>query len=98
MGTFETEIREVLTAKFPIVAAEGPTAFSMETQRLYVPRLRAAYKLGLETDRRIKAEAGKPPESQDKDALDLERPLGPKSLEKLEKTWEELRHLKFIGL
>ena len=100
VSTFEAEIKEVLAAKFPVVAAtdEGPPEMKIETQRLYISRLRAAFKLAMETDRRIKAEAAKPAEAQDKDCLDLERPLDPASVEKLEKSWDELHpKLKFIG-
>ena len=99
VGTFEAEIKDVLAAKFPVTpATEGTPAMTIELQRLYISRLRAAFKLAMETDKRIKAEAAKPAEAQDKDCLDMERPLDPASVEKLEKTWDELHpKLKFIG-
>lgn len=91
-ATFEAEIKEVLTDKFPVTET-----FKAETQRLYVSRLRAAYKLGVDTDKRIRAEAEKPPPPKDEDNLDLERPLDQASIDRLEANWTEMHHLKLIN-
>ena len=71
-GPFETEIKEVLVGKFAV-----SEHLTVEAQRLYVSRLRAAYKLGVDTDKRIRAEAEKPPSAQGRGQLGSRASVGP---------------------
>ena len=103
-ATFEVEIKELVTGRFKVAeaaaAADGQPAvqeFKVETQRLYISRLRAAYKLAADTDKRIRADAAKPPTPRDEDIPDLERPLDPASVERLETEWNTMHHMKLIN-
>ena len=91
-SSFESEIKALIEAKF-----EVKEDFKLETQRLYISRLRAAFKLSMETYKRIKAEASKPPEAKDEDNMDLERPLDQPTIDKLNTKWKDLHNLKFIN-
>ena len=91
-ATYEAEIKEVIAGKF--VIAEG---LPVELQRLYISRTRAAFKLAIDTDNKVQAEANKPPPPQDADHPDLERPLDAATIEKLDAGWTELHKWKFIS-
>ena len=72
-STFETELMEVVKAKFPVVeATETVTGFTMEEQRLYVSRARSAFRLALQVQAQLVADNAKPKE--DTSNPDLERP------------------------
>ena len=94
-GAFEAEIAEVVKSKFPVKeAAENVPAFTAETQRLYVARARAAFRLATQVKDRVVAESSKPKEEVHPD---LERPLDNQTIQELEKTWKDLSNPKFIN-
>ena len=95
--TFETEIKTLLEAKFPVGDPSKDEGVAMETQRLYISRLRGAYRLALEVDKRIKQEAALPQPPKDEEANDLEKPMDPTSIERLDSTWTATHQLKFIN-
>ena len=88
-ATYEQEVTELLKAKFPV--ADG---FPIETQRLYITRVRAAYRIATEVGDRVASKAAAPPEEQ---SSDLERPLDSKTVEQLDKRWDAVHPFKFIS-
>ena len=91
--THEAEIQTLLESKFQ-VKEEGLTT---ELRGLYVARLRRAYSLALEVNKRIQAAAAEPPPQRDEDAIDMDKPMDPSSIEKLDSTWTDGHDLKLIN-
>ena len=91
-AAFETEVKEVLVEKFPV-----SDTFKTEEQRLYISRLRAAYRLAQEANLRLKSESQKPAEIKDEDNVDLERALDPASVDRLEATWMQVHGFKLVN-
>ena len=89
---YEAEIQALLESKF--LVKDGLTA---ELRGLYVARLRRAYSLALEVNKRIQAAAAAPPPQKDEDAFDLDKPMDPSSIEKLDATWTDGHDLKLIN-
>ena len=90
-GKFEEELKDVVVERFPVVeAAENVTAFTIQQQRLYITKLRAAYRLAVEAE--AQANAAKERNQADKVETDMEKPLGPELEQSLAERWAALHN------
>ena len=103
-SAYETELADIIKNKFPtkVAVPQGESqapepAFTTEQQKIYIARLRAAYKLSLDVQDRAKAETEKSANKEDQSHPDLERPLDAATVDKLDSEWMTTYNFKFIS-
>ena len=77
---YETELAAIVKDQFKV--KEG---FTAEQQRLYVSKLRGAYRTAMDVEEAMKGQAAK--RLQENSELDLEKPLDPGTAQELKAAW-----------
>ena len=96
-ATYESELADIIKKRFPEKAAEGEGSpgFPVEKQRLYITKLRAAFKMALEVQDRV-TKAKEKPDTPEEAGADIERPLDSKAVEALEAAWKAKHDFQFV--